>query len=204
MLGGGVDAATLVVALGAGPPPPECRWDRRPHRGATACRLLVHSHGESIAHLVELCLFFHVCRSCFFRSCAGAHACIHKCVRTQIHTPPRGQIAPCLLEEQSISLFARWVELCLQRDSSSDSASHTHSARRPSAALSGLCALERCGLACCGRHGVQRCAPGAGEKPVAFCRTLVLFSQKRKLQKLCVGRWGPVPENVCAEFSSNL
>jgi len=28
MLGGGVDAATLVAALGAGPPPPECRWDR--------------------------------------------------------------------------------------------------------------------------------------------------------------------------------
>jgi len=26
MLGGGVDAATLVAALGAGPPPPECRW----------------------------------------------------------------------------------------------------------------------------------------------------------------------------------
>ena len=25
-LGGGVDAATLVAALGAGPPPPECRW----------------------------------------------------------------------------------------------------------------------------------------------------------------------------------
>jgi len=25
MLGGGVDAATLVAALGAGPPPPECR-----------------------------------------------------------------------------------------------------------------------------------------------------------------------------------
>jgi len=40
MLGGGVDAATLVAALGAGPPPPECRWGRRPHRGATACRLL--------------------------------------------------------------------------------------------------------------------------------------------------------------------
>jgi len=58
--------------------------------------------------------------------------------------------------------------------------------------LSGLCALQRCGLACCGRHGVQRCAPGAGEKPVVFCRTLVLFSQKRKLQTLCVGRWGPV------------
>jgi len=34
MLGGGVDAATLVAALGAGPPPPECRWGRRPHRGA--------------------------------------------------------------------------------------------------------------------------------------------------------------------------
>jgi len=40
MLGGGVDAATLVAALGAGPPPPDCRWGRRPHRGATACRLL--------------------------------------------------------------------------------------------------------------------------------------------------------------------
>jgi len=40
MLGGGVDAATLVAALGAGPPPPECRRGRRPHRGATACRLL--------------------------------------------------------------------------------------------------------------------------------------------------------------------
>jgi len=38
--GGEVDAATLVAALGAGPPPPECRWGRRPHRGATACRLL--------------------------------------------------------------------------------------------------------------------------------------------------------------------
>jgi len=30
MLGGGVDAATLVAALGAGPPPPDCRWGRRP------------------------------------------------------------------------------------------------------------------------------------------------------------------------------
>ena len=40
MLGGGVDAANLVAALGAGPPPPECCWGRRPHRGATACRLL--------------------------------------------------------------------------------------------------------------------------------------------------------------------
>jgi len=40
MLGGGVDAATLVAALGAGPPPPDCRWGRRSHRGATACRLL--------------------------------------------------------------------------------------------------------------------------------------------------------------------
>jgi len=29
MLGGGVDAATLVAALGAGPPPPECSWGRR-------------------------------------------------------------------------------------------------------------------------------------------------------------------------------
>jgi len=37
MLWRGVDAATLVAALGAGPSPPECRWGRRPHRGATAC-----------------------------------------------------------------------------------------------------------------------------------------------------------------------
>jgi len=29
MLGGEVDAATLVDALGAGPPPPACRWGRR-------------------------------------------------------------------------------------------------------------------------------------------------------------------------------
>jgi len=61
--------------------------------------------------------------------------------------------------------------------------------------LSGLCALEYCGLACCGRHGVPRCAPGAGEKPVAFCRTLVLFSQKEN---------SGLTVNVCAEFSSNL
>jgi len=40
MLGGGVDAATLVAALGVGPPPTECRWGRRPRRGAMACRLL--------------------------------------------------------------------------------------------------------------------------------------------------------------------
>jgi len=33
MLGGGVDAATLVAALGAGPPPPECRWGRAPTQG---------------------------------------------------------------------------------------------------------------------------------------------------------------------------
>jgi len=34
--------------------------------------------------------------------------------------------------------------------------------------LSGLCALGRYGLACCGRHAEQHCAPGPGEKPVAF------------------------------------
>jgi len=33
MLGGGVDAATLVVAIGTGPPLPDCRWGRRPHLG---------------------------------------------------------------------------------------------------------------------------------------------------------------------------
>jgi len=53
-------------------------------------------------------------------------------------------------------------------DSSSDAASHTHSARRP------------------------------------LPHSSFVFS-KRKLQKLCVGRWGPVSlSNVCAEFSSNL
>ena len=87
-------------------------------------------------------------------------------------------------------------------DSSSDSASHTHSARRPSAAakmpLSGLCALWRCGLACCGRHGERRCAPGAGEKPVAFCRTLVLFSQKENSRKCVWVAGGLSPcEYVC-------
>ena len=29
-----------MAALRAGPPPPVCRWGRRPHRGAMACRLL--------------------------------------------------------------------------------------------------------------------------------------------------------------------
>jgi len=29
-----------MAALRAGPPPPVCRWVRRSHRGATACRLL--------------------------------------------------------------------------------------------------------------------------------------------------------------------
>jgi len=52
--GGGVDAVTLVAALGAGPPPPECRWGRRPHRGAMACRLLerddrgVFTHSQTV------------------------------------------------------------------------------------------------------------------------------------------------------------
>ena len=39
-------------------------------------------------------------------------------------------------------------------------------------------ALDGAGLACCGRYGERCCAPGAGEKPVAFCRALVLFSRK--------------------------
>jgi len=69
--------------------------------------------------------------------------------------------------------------------------------------LSGLCALWRCGLACCGRHGVQRCAPGAGEKPGAFCRTLVLFSQKENSRNCVWIAGGLSPVNVCAEFSSN-
>ena len=51
MLGGRVDATTLVAALGAGPPPPECRWGRRPHRGATACRLLLTlAHARTILY----------------------------------------------------------------------------------------------------------------------------------------------------------
>jgi len=50
MRGGGVDAATLVAALGASPPPPECRWGRRPHRGATACRL-TRNRSHSVVNL---------------------------------------------------------------------------------------------------------------------------------------------------------
>ena len=53
MLGGGVDAATLVAASGAGPPPPDCRWSRRPHRGATACRLLERDDRVVDGHGVE-------------------------------------------------------------------------------------------------------------------------------------------------------
>jgi len=67
--------------------------------------------------------------------------------------------------------------------------------------LSGLCALERCGLACCGRHGVQRCAPGSGEKPVAFCRTLVLFSQKENSRN-CVWVAGGLSPCECVLSSA--
>jgi len=63
--------------------------------------------------------------------------------------------------------------------------------------LSGLCALERCGLSCCGRHGVQRCAPGACEKPVAFCRTLVLFSQKENSRNCVWVAGGLSPCEMC-------
>jgi len=42
MLGGGVDTATLVAALGAGPPPPECRWGRRPHRWGNGMPRCIH------------------------------------------------------------------------------------------------------------------------------------------------------------------
>jgi len=68
--------------------------------------------------------------------------------------------------------------------------------------LSGLCAMWRCRLACCGRHGERRCAPGAGEKPVAFLPRSSFVVSKRKLQKLCVGRWGPVTLWMCVLSSA--
>ena len=42
-------------------------------------------------------------------------------------------------------------------------------------------------------------------KADSFLSNSSFVLSKRKLQKLCVGRWGPVTlRNVCAEFSSNL
>jgi len=70
MLGGGVDAATLVAALGAGPPPPECRWGRRPHRGATACRLLERDDRGVTAHLSDQWIgALAFTRYCYDQSC---------------------------------------------------------------------------------------------------------------------------------------
>jgi len=37
---GGSRRRDPMAALRADPPPPVCRWGRRPQRGATACRLL--------------------------------------------------------------------------------------------------------------------------------------------------------------------
>ena len=37
---GGSRRRDPMAALRADPPPPVCRWGRRPHREATACRLL--------------------------------------------------------------------------------------------------------------------------------------------------------------------
>ena len=68
--------------------------------------------------------------------------------------------------------------------------------------LSGLCALWRCGLACCGRHGEQRCAPGAGEKSVAFCRALVLFSQKKNSRNCVLVAGGLSPCEMCVLSSA--
>ena len=55
--------------------------------------------------------------------------------------------------------------------------------------LSGLCALGRCGLACCGRHGEQHCAPGAGKKPVALMPLSGLCALGR-CGLACCGRHG--------------
>ena len=60
MLGGGVDAATLVAALGAGPPPPECRWSYNSH----------HNDSISVSTYIKhniVSVFVYVC----------VYACMH-------------------------------------------------------------------------------------------------------------------------------
>ena len=73
MLGGGVDAATLVAASGAGPPPPDCRWSRRPHRGATACRLLERD-GFLLGSVVRVCFTLECCGAGVVTAVAAAAA----------------------------------------------------------------------------------------------------------------------------------
>ena len=108
MLGGGVDAATLVVALGACPPPPECRWGRRPHHGATARRLLERDHRgvdglgveddrTGYSHLpftggraIGRCLRAALPAQTVLLSPADAHLCSHlvKTCSHRLFTPP--------------------------------------------------------------------------------------------------------------------
>ena len=64
---------------------------------------------------------------------------------------------------------------CANTDSSSDSASHTHYARRPSAGW---------------------------QKAGSFLPHSSFVFSKRKLQKLCVGRWGPVSLWICVLSSA--
>jgi len=64
---------------------------------------------------------------------------------------------------------------CANTDSSSDSASHTHYARRPSAGW---------------------------QKAGSFLPHSSFVFSKRKLQKLCVGRWGPVSLWMCVLSSA--
>ena len=113
------------------------------------------------------------------------------CIRTYLHCVASAVTCSARLTGGAVYIYVD-IPIPIYTDSSSDSASHTHS-EMP---LSGLCALERCGLACCGRHSVPRCAPGAGEKPVAFCRTLVLFSQKENSRN-CVWVAGGLSSCEC-------
>ena len=51
--------------------------------------------------------------------------------------------------------------------------------------MSGLCAPERCGLACCGRPGVHHHAPGGGETAGGLCRASEFYFNLNYNSKLC-------------------
>jgi len=85
-------------------------------------------------------------------------------------------------------------------DSSSDSASHTHSARRP-ALVRALCPVAlRAGLL----RAAWRTALCAWRwrKAGSFLPHSSFVFSRRKLQKLCVGRWGPVSLWLCVLSSA--
>jgi len=69
-VGGGIDAATLVAALGAGLPPPDCRWGRRhtrtnlgtePVAGAGGCTGLATHPGRDRHECMCIYAYMGVC-----------------------------------------------------------------------------------------------------------------------------------------------